>query len=194
MKIGIFGGTFNPPHYGHLIVAEFIREEARLDKIIFIPCSIPPHKQNDEYLSQIASPEHRFEMVRLAINGNKFFEVSDIEIKRGGVSYTIDTVNYFASNFPEEKFYLLIGADQFAEFHTWKKPEEIVKKVNLIVFNRPGFVIPQTEFSKFATFITIPNIEISASTIRKRIKLGKSIKYLVPPAVEEYILTNRLYT
>jgi nicotinate-nucleotide adenylyltransferase len=193
MKIGIFGGTFNPPHYGHLIVAEFIREEVGLDKIIFIPCSIPPHKQNDEYLSQIASPEHRFEMVKLAITGNKFFEVSDIEINRGGVSYTIDTVNYFVSNFPEEKFYLLIGADQFAEFHTWRKPDEIVQKVNLIVFNRPGFVIPKTEFSKFATFITIPNIEISASTIRKRIRHGKSIKYLVPPAVEEYILANKLY-
>jgi len=193
MKIGIFGGTFNPPHYGHLIVAEFIREEVGLDKIIFIPCSIPPHKQNNEYLIQIASPEHRFEMVKLAITGNKFFEVSDIEINRGGVSYTIDTVNYFVSNFPEEKFYLLIGADQFAEFHTWRKPDEIVQKVNLIVFNRPGFVIPQTEFSKFATFITIPNIEISASTIRKRIRHGKSIKYLVPPAVEEYILANKLY-
>jgi nicotinate-nucleotide adenylyltransferase len=193
MKIGIFGGTFNPPHYGHLIVAEFIREEVGLDKIIFIPCSIPPHKQNDEYLSQIASPEHRFEMVKLAITGNKFFEVSDIEINRGGVSYTIDTVNYFVSNFPEEKFYLLIGADQFAEFHTWRKPDEIVQKVNLIVFNRPGFVIPKTEFSRFATFITIPNIEISASTIRKRIRHGKSIKYLVPPAVEEYILANKLY-
>jgi nicotinate-nucleotide adenylyltransferase len=193
MKIGIFGGTFNPPHYGHLIVAEFIREEVGLDKIIFIPCSIPPHKQNDEYLSQIASPEHRFEMVKLAITGNKFFEVSDIEINRGGVSYTIDTVNYFVSNFPEEKFYLLIGADQFVEFHTWRKPDEIVQKVNLIVFNRPGFVIPKTEFSKFATFITIPNIEISASTIRKRIRHGKSIKYLVPPAVEEYILANKLY-
>jgi nicotinate-nucleotide adenylyltransferase len=193
MKIGIFGGTFNPPHYGHLIVAEFIREEVGLDKIIFIPCSIPPHKQNNEYLSQIASPEHRFEMVKLAIIGNKFFEVSDIEINRGGVSYTIDTVNYFVSNFPEEKFYLLIGADQFAEFHTWRKPDEIVQKVNLIVFNRPGFVIPKTEFSKFATFITIPNIEISASTIRKRIRHGKSIKYLVPPAVEEYILANKLY-
>jgi nicotinate-nucleotide adenylyltransferase len=193
MKIGIFGGTFNPPHYGHLIVAEFIREEVGLDKIIFIPCSIPPHKQNNEYLSQIASPEHRFEMVKLAITGNKFFEVSDIEINRGGVSYTIDTVNYFVSNFPEEKFYLLIGADQFAEFHTWRKPDEIVQKVNLIVFNRPGFVIPKTEFSKFATFITIPNIEISASTIRKRIRHGKSIKYLVPPAVEEYIFVNKLY-
>jgi nicotinate-nucleotide adenylyltransferase len=193
MRIGIFGGTFNPPHYGHLIVAEFIREEVGLDKIIFIPCSIPPHKQNNEYLSQIASPEHRFEMVKLAITGNKFFEVSDIEINRGGVSYTIDTVNYFVSNFPEEKFYLLIGADQFAEFHTWRKPDEIVQKVNLIVFNRPGFVIPQTEFSRFATFITIPNIEISASTIRKRIRHGKSIKYLVPPAVEEYILANKLY-
>jgi nicotinate-nucleotide adenylyltransferase len=193
MKIGIFGGTFNPTHYGHLIVAEFIREEVGLDKIIFIPCSIPPHKQNNEYLSQIASPEHRFEMVKLAITGNKFFEVSDIEINRGGVSYTIDTVNYFVSNFPEEKFYLLIGADQFAEFHTWRKPDEIVQKVNLIVFNRPGFVIPKTEFSKFATFITIPNIEISASTIRKRIRHGKSIKYLVPPAVEEYILANKLY-
>ncbi len=193
MKVGILGGTFNPPHIGHLIVAEFVREEVGLDKIIFVPCASPPHKQNLDYLSQLAESEHRFEMVKIAIKGNPFFEASDIEIKRGGISYTIDTVNQMLERFPNYDFYLLIGADQFKDFHTWREPEEIVKKVQLIVFNRPGFVIPESKFSPFARFITIPNIEVSASEIRSRVKSGKSIKYLVPPEVEEYIYANGLY-
>lgn len=193
MRVGIFGGTFNPPHIGHLIIAEIIREEANLDKIIFVPCASPPHKQTREYLSQIASPQHRFEMVKLSIKDNPFFEVSDIEIKRGGISYTVETVNYLVENFSENSFYLLMGVDQFREFHTWKDPNEIVKKVHLIVFNRFGYTIPISDFSNFATFITVPNIEISASAIRRRVKLGKSIRYLVVPEVEEYIYKNGLY-
>ncbi len=193
MKVGIFGGTFNPPHIGHLIVAEFIREEFELDKIIFVPCASPPHKQNLDYLSQLVEPEHRFEMVKIAIKGNPFFEVSDIEIKRGGISYTIDTINQMLERFPSYNFYLLLGVDQFRDFHLWRKPDEIVKKVQLIVFNRPGFVIFESRFSPFAKFATIPNVDISASTIRFRIKSGKSIKYLVPPEVEEYIYQNGLY-
>ncbi len=193
MKVGIFGGSFNPPHIGHLIVAEFIREEANLDKIIFIPCASPPHKQNQNYLSQMASPLHRFEMVKIAINGNPFFEVSDIEIKRGGISYTIETVNFLVEKFPDREFYLLIGADQFEEFHTWREPDEIVKKVHLLVFNRYGYRVTESKFSKYASFITVPNIDVSASSIRNRIKFGRSIKYLVPPEVEEYIYRNKLY-
>lgn len=193
MKVGIFGGTFNPPHIGHLIVAEFIREEANLDKIIFIPCASPPHKQNQKYLSQMASAHHRFEMVKIAISENPFFEVSDIEIKRGGISYTVETVSYLVEKFPERDFYLLIGADQFEEFHMWKDPDEIVKKVHLLVFNRYGYKVTESKFSKYATFIAVPNVDISASSIRDRIRLGKSIRYLVPVGVEEYIYRNNLY-
>ncbi len=193
MKVGIFGGTFNPPHIGHLIVAEFIRVELGLNKIIFVPCFSPPHKQNSNYLSQLAEPKHRLEMVKIAIKDNPFFEVSDIEIKRGGISYTIDTINQMLDEFPGYSFSLLIGADQFREFNTWRRPDEIVEKVNLVVFNRPGFFIPESKFSSFAKFITIPNIEISASAIRMRVKSGKSIKYLVPSGVEEYIYANGLY-
>ncbi|CUS81632.1 nicotinate-nucleotide adenylyltransferase [Candidatus Kryptobacter tengchongensis] len=193
MRVGIFGGTFNPPHIGHLIVAEFIREEAKLNKIIFVPCAIPPHKQNQGYLSQIASPHHRFEMVKIAVKNNPFFEVSDIEIKRGGVSYTVETVSYFVERFPTYTFYLLIGADQFRELHTWKDPDEIVKRVRLIVFNRYGYAIPESKFSQFADFITIPNIDVSASAIRSRVRSGKSIRYLVPAEVEEYIYAKGLY-
>ncbi|CUS94854.1 nicotinate-nucleotide adenylyltransferase, partial [Candidatus Kryptonium thompsonii] len=173
--------------------AEFIREEANLDKIIFIPCASPPHKQSPEYLSQMASSQHRFEMVKIAIKGNPFFEVSDIEIKRGGISYTVETVSYLVEKFPKYDFYLLIGADQFEEFHTWRDPDEIVKKVHLLVFNRYGYVIPESKFSPFAKFITIPNIDISASAIRERVRAGKSIRYLVPSEVEEYIYANGLY-
>lgn len=193
MRVGIFGGSFNPPHIGHLIVAEFIREEANLDKIIFIPCASPPHKQDPKYLSQMASSQHRFEMVKIAINGNPFFEVSDLEIKRGGISYTVETVNYLVEQFPDREFYLLIGADQFEEFHTWRDPDEIVKKVHLLVFNRYGYRVTESKFSKYANFITVPNVDVSASSIRDRLRQGKSIKYLVPPGVEEYIYRNKLY-
>lgn len=193
MKVGIFGGTFNPPHIGHLIVAEFIREEFKLDKIIFVPCAIPPHKRNQEYLSQVAEPRHRYKMIKMAIGGNNYFEVSDVEINRGGISYTVETVSYFVEKFPSYVFHLLIGADQFIEFHTWKEPFEIVKKVRLLVFNRYGYSIPKTEFSSFADFISVPYIDVSASMIRERIKAGRSIRYLVPAEVERYIYLNSLY-
>jgi nicotinate-nucleotide adenylyltransferase len=115
MRIGILGGTFNPPHLGHLILAEEVREKLNLDKIFFIPTNIPPHKSTES-----VSSWHRFNMVKLAIKSNPYFEVLDLEIKRGGVSFTIDTIKELKSKFPRDEFYLIVGSDLASTFSTWK--------------------------------------------------------------------------
>lgn len=190
MKIGILGGTFNPPHIGHLIVAESIRDQLKMDKILFVPSYIPPHK----LFSQVALPKQRLEMVELAIEKNRNFSASDIEIAREGKSYTIDTINSLINLHPASQFYLVIGMDNLMDFADWKSPNEIVSKVELIVMNRPGYDADvKSEFKRFATFIKVPNIDISSSDIRRRIKLGRSIRYLVPFEVEQYIVKKGLY-
>lgn len=190
MKIGILGGTFNPPHIGHLIVAESIRDQLKLDKILFVPSYIPPHK----LFSQVALPKQRLEMVELAIEKNRNFSASDIEIAREGKSYTVDTINSLISLHPASQLFLIIGMDNLMDFSDWKSPNEIVSNVELIVMNRPGYDTDvKSEFKKFATFIKVPNIDISSSDIRRRIKLGRSIRYLVPFEVEQYIVKKGLY-
>jgi nicotinate-nucleotide adenylyltransferase len=190
MKIGILGGTFNPPHIGHLIVAESIRDQLKLDKILFVPSYIPPHK----LFSQVALPKQRLEMVELAIEKNRNFSASDIEIAREGKSYTVDTINSLISLHPASQLFLIIGMDNLMDFSDWKSPNEIVSNVELIVMNRPGYDTDvKSEFKKFATFVKVPNIDISSSDIRRRIKLGRSIRYLVPFEVEQYIVKKGLY-
>lgn len=190
MKLGIFGGTFDPPHIGHLIVADNVREQLGLDKIIFIPSFIAPHKLD----VKSADPKQRFEMVEISIKNNRDFIVYDIEIERKGKSYTIDTINTLEIIHPQAQFYLIIGMDNLIEFPQWKSPHEIVSKVELVVMNRPGYDKPQkNEFVKHATFIRVPNIDISSSEIRRRIRMGKTIRYLVHPEVEKYIVNKGLY-
>jgi nicotinate-nucleotide adenylyltransferase len=191
MRIGLFGGTFNPPHVGHLIIAEVVREELELDKVLFIPCANPPHKTDIELVDAI----HRLEMTRLAVKNNLYFDVSDIEIRRGGKSYTIDTVRSFKSSYPGDNFFLLIGVDQLIEFHTWREPEEILNTISVVVFNRPPFDISMArrEYIQMTKFIRVPDIEISATEIRNRIRAGRSIRYFVPDEVELYIRKNNLY-
>jgi nicotinate-nucleotide adenylyltransferase len=190
MKIGILGGTFNPPHIGHLIVAESIRDQLRLDKILFVPSYIPPHK----LFSQVALPKQRLEMVELAIEKNRNFSASPLEIAREGKSYTIDTINSLINLHPASQLFLIIGMDNLMDFSDWKSPNDIVSKVELLVMNRPGYDADvKSEFKRFATFVKVPNIDISSSDIRRRIKLGRSIRYLVPFEVEQYILKKGLY-
>ncbi len=191
MKIGIFGGTFNPPHYGHLITSEIVREQLQLDKILFIPTAIPPHK-TDRFL---LDGKLRLNMLQLAVMENSYFEVSDIELARGGKSYTIDTLKVLAKLYPKSSLYLIIGIDNLIDFHTWKSPNKILEKSEVVVINRPGFETKtvRNKFTKRVTFIRVPNIDISSREIRRRVKQGKSIKYLVPPAVEQYILTKGIY-
>ncbi len=133
-RIGILGGTFNPVHNGHLRIAEEVRETMGLKKIIFVPSYIPPHKS----ISGIADSHHRAEMVKLAIGGNPFFEMSLIEIRRGGKSFTIDTVNEFKKEY-EENIYLISGIDTFEEFATWRHVDKLIRACNVIVTSRPGF-------------------------------------------------------
>ena len=190
-RLGIFGGTFNPPHMGHLIISQRILALANLDKIIFIPSSISPHKRD----ARLAPSDKRYQMTKLATEGNPKFEVSDIEIKRGGVSYTIDTLLAIRDLYPGTSLFLIIGIDNWVEFNSWKSPSEILAIADLLVMNRPGF--KNTEIShihdKNVKFIDVPNIEISGTMIRLDIKSGRSIKYLVPPSVEQYIAHYALY-
>jgi nicotinate-nucleotide adenylyltransferase len=198
MKIGLIGGTFNPIHHGHLILSEYVRENFKLDKVIFIPTGLPPHKS----ASVVEKPEIRLEMTKLAIEMNQFFSVSDIETYREGISYTIDTIIELKNLYPTDQLYFLIGADSLFELPTWKYYEQLISKTNIIVVNRPGGAnnligakIKEYEDQFGGSIIEVksPLIDISSSDIRNRVKDGKSIKYLVPNNVEEFILQNNLY-
>jgi nicotinate-nucleotide adenylyltransferase len=191
MNIGIFGGTFNPPHVGHLIVAECVREELGLGKVLFIPSAISPHKQ---HLGLVDSA-FRMEMVRLALLGQQFFEASPIELERGGVSYTVDTLEQLKRIYPEDILHLLMGMDNLVELPTWKSPERIADLSKIVVMTRPGFQptgIPDLVRKNFM-LCQVSEIGISSSEIRERVKQGKSIHFLVPKPVESYIYYRKLY-
>jgi len=191
MNLGLFGGTFNPPHSGHLIVIESVQDQMHFDRILFIPSSNPPHK-SDPLLAPAAA---RLEMTRLAIHDNEAFAVSDIECTRQGTSYTVDTVQGLAEKHPGADFSFIIGADNFMELETWRSPEDIFAKAGLIVMTRPGYTsgAPNNRYTKLARFIHVPPVGISSTEIRRRVKHGRSIRYLVPLAVEEYITRHGLY-
>jgi nicotinate-nucleotide adenylyltransferase len=191
MKLGIFGGTFDPVHLGHLIVAEAVRESAGLDRIIFIPAMIPPHKT----AAPVTSATHRLAMLREAVRSNAFFQVSDVEIERGGVSYTVDTLRQLKTLNADDEIYLLIGADNLREFQSWKDPGEIVKRATIIVMNRPGFAAEPGDapYPGHSIPCQVPSIDISATEIRRRVQKGLTISYLVPAAVARYIEKHRLY-
>jgi nicotinate-nucleotide adenylyltransferase len=190
IKIGLFGGTFDPIHMGHLIAAEEVCRILKLDKIIFIPTGIPPHK-NYKYLTPI---KHRFAMVKLAIKGNPKFLISDYEVRKKGKSYSIDTVRYFKEKLGKNvKIYFIIGSDIIPELHTWKEIKKLLKLCSFIIMTRPGFKIPEVRVKKIGRLVNIKSENISSRHIRRLVKSGKSIKYLVPKEVEEYIYEKKLY-
>lgn len=191
MNIGIYGGTFNPLHIGHLIVAERVRIELALDKVIFIPSFISPHKQEVES----ESAQHRLAMTRLAVSSNNRFECSDIEVVKHETSFTVHTLETLRKNYSKDSFFLIVGMDNYLTFHLWKQPEVILQLSSLVVMNRPGYPKQVNEVlgTKNTRFVDVPNIDISSSEIRRRVKEGKSIRYLVPNGVEEYITTHRLF-
>jgi nicotinate-nucleotide adenylyltransferase len=187
-KIGLFGGTFDPIHIGHLITIQYVLEKRKLDKVIFIPCNISPHKTN----RNSSSPSHRLNMVKLAISNFPKFEFSDYEIKKGGVSYSIDTVNYFKKSF--SKIELIIGNDNFNVFNKWHNPEEIIKQCTIIVMKRKeDAVIKKNKYLNSVIILDTPTIDISSTEIRNRIFNGKSIDFFVPHNVSQYIKENHLY-
>jgi len=191
LNLGILGGTFNPPHNGHLIVAEHVRECLGLERVLFVPSEVSPHKQHVDSVSS----RDRLEMVKLAIGGNSAFGFSDVEIIRGGVSYTVETLQELKTIHPLAGFYLLIGMDNVDEFHLWKDPSHLLRLAQVIVMSRPNFTMTGIDPSikDRVTMCEVPDIGISSSEIRRRVKEGRSIRYLVPDAVEKYIRTHRLY-
>ncbi len=193
MKICLFGGTFDPPHIGHLLVAQTIFESEDFDKMFFIPALNHPHKEG----SSITPIEHRVKMLELAIQDNPQFEISDLEVNRGGVSYSIDTIQALKqeNGYSSDELYFLVGSDTLKSFHTWKEPEAILKECQVIVAVRPGFRpsdIPAWILSKIR-FANLPRIEISATTIRERWQSDKTIRYMVTQPVWEYINEKNLY-
>ena len=187
MKIGILGGTFNPIHIGHLIMAEEIREKIGLDKIIFVPTYLPPHKNNTD----IAPAWDRYRMIKLAIKRNPFFLVSDFEIKKDGLSYTIDTIKEFKKVYPKDDLYFLIGSDLLKYLDDWKDLPEILQMVKFIVATRPGY--PLEKIPAYISTMEIRAVDVSAFEVRQCIKNKKSFRYLVPEAVFRYINKNKLY-
>ena len=187
MKVGLFGGTFNPIHVGHLILAEEAKETLGLEKVIFIPSHTPPLKQNEE----ITDPHHRYEMVKLAIKEDPSFLVSDIEIRRGGASYTIDTIRVLRKEMPNTEFVFLVGSDCLKDLYAWKEIEELFRICHFVIAKRPKF--PSENVPNGFEKLDIPQVDISSRELRKRLREGKSISYQVPKAVEEYILEHKLY-
>jgi nicotinate-nucleotide adenylyltransferase len=192
MVIGLFGGSFDPPHNGHLTIAQSFYTELALDRVIFIPAYIAPQKKRRAY----ASDADRLNMLGLALADHPYFSISDIELQRQGISYTLDTITYFQQQFPAARLFLLIGGDSFLDFHNWHQPDEILKRVQVVVAARPDCDLSQADPAYLPQIILLKNPlrAISSCIIRERIKNRQPIQSLVPPAVEQYIYQHRLYT
>jgi len=189
--LGVLGGTFDPIHVGHLVLTEQVREKFQLERVIFIPCASPPHKTEQE----LSSTRDRFEMTKLALEGSSYFFVSDIELKREGLSYTVETLRELKELYKDSEIYFLTGSDVLNEITTWKDPEEIYKLAKIVIGIRPGFdkFDPENHFAKKSIIVNITGIDISSTQIREKVRNGQSIKYLVPSKVEEYIKKKNLY-
>jgi len=193
MKTCIFGGTFDPPHIGHLLIAQTVFESENFERLIFVPANISPAKKNGDS----SSPNERSKMLEIALINNPNFEISDLEIKREGISYTIDTIREFVDDLKldKEDLFFLMGSDTLKSFHAWKDPEEILNLCNIIVAIRPGFTpsdIPQWVLDN-VRFANIPRFEVSSTNIRRRWREGKTIRYMVTKEVWEYIDEKDLY-
>ena len=193
MKTCIFGGTFDPPHIGHLLIAQTVFESENFERLIFVPANISPAKKNGDS----SPPEERSKMLEMSLTNNPNFEISDLEIKREGISYTIDTIKEVADKLKLDKkdLFFLMGSDTLKGFHNWKNPEKIIKICNIIVAIRPGFTpsdIPQWVLDN-VRFANIPRFEVSSTNIRRRWREGKTIRYMVTKEVWEYIDEKDLY-
>lgn len=197
-RLGIMGGTFDPIHYGHLVAAEMARVEFGLDKVLFIPTGTPPHKQGRE----ISAAEMRFEMVRLAVEDNPYFEASRLEIERGGFSYTVDTLKTLQEKFMDCELYFITGADALREIFTWHEPQKIFSMAYVIGVTRPGFETvdflnktwqEHPETSGRIKFFEVPALAISSTDIRARARRGEPVRYLLPESVRSFIEKNQLY-
>jgi len=216
MKVGIFGGTFNPIHYGHLRAAEEVREKLAIDKILFIPSGNPPLKIKD-----IAPARHRVAMAKIAVRNDRLFELSDIESRLPGKSYTVKTVEALQKENPQVEFSLILGIDAFLDIPNWWHPEVLIALTNFVIISRPGLRFEDLKASPYmkinrqtllkfdrketeqysatlksgkkAVLVNITPIGISSTEIRNLVREGKSLKYLLPAEVQSYIITYKLY-
>jgi nicotinate-nucleotide adenylyltransferase len=188
MHIGLFFGSFNPIHTGHLIVANHVVNHTDIDKIWFVVSPHNPLKDSHSLLNEY----DRLHLVNLAIEGNNKFRGSNVEFSLPKPSYTIDTLTYLSEKFPLEQFTVVLGADSFQNIHRWKNFEHLVSRHSFVIYNRPGFDIKETHGSRI-TILDAPLLHISSTHIRGELKAKKSIKYMVPDSVEQYILANRYY-
>jgi nicotinate-nucleotide adenylyltransferase len=188
-RIGILGGTFDPPHIGHLILAQEAMVKLDLEKIGFIPAALPPHKGS----SPRASPEQRLKMVGLAISDHPRFEVLDIELRRAGPSYTVDTILELRKTWGAGmEVFFLMGSDSLRELPTWREPERLVEICQVVVATRPGSTL-RGKFAEGVIILEMPPVGISSTQIRERVRRGEPIRYLVPGEVERYIFQEGLY-
>jgi nicotinate-nucleotide adenylyltransferase len=204
MRIGVYGGSFDPVHIGHLLLAECCREQAGLDRVLFVPAATQPHKQD----RRLADPQHRVDMLRLATGGHPAFDVATLEIDRGGVSYTVDTLAALKSAHPDAELCLLLGPDALAGLPTWREPRRIAELATLVAVERESLddlraaatTAGLTELlgaDRLATLldrrVRMPAIGIRASDLRAAVAAGRSIRYRTPRAVEAFIATHGLY-
>jgi len=217
MKLGIYGGTFNPVHYGHLRTAQEVLERLSLDRVIFIPAGKTPFDK-----PELIKASHRYRMVKDAITDNPGFEISDLEMKTRGKSFTVDTIMKLRHTYAGSELYFILGTDAFLDLQHWKQPERILDLANTVIILRPGCAFTDLTLSPYLKSVSIKNLkeldrgkkdlfsfdisrgkkgillkvtglEISASNIRNLIISGKSVKYLLPDAVESYIIAHKLY-
>lgn len=197
-KIGILGGTFDPIHIAHLILAENAYEQFQLETILIMPSYVPPHKLN----KKVSPAQHRTKMVQLAIEDNKHLKLSTLELKRGGLTYTSDTLSELTENNPQNQYYFSIGEDSLFQIEEWHEPQIIMQKAVLLVAVREQQEIGniderikelEQKYHAKIYLLKTPNMEISSSMLRKKVEAGETIKYYVPKDVEKYIYQNHLY-
>jgi nicotinate-nucleotide adenylyltransferase len=196
LRVGIFGGAFNPPHLGHLVCAQEARVQLELDKVMFVPVGVAPHRTLDDD----PGPEARLEMVELAIADDDQFTTSRIEMDREGPSYTADTLEQLRTESPDDELFLILGGDQAAALSGWHEPEKVLERATLVVFERMSWgrnaiviKIGRLAGARDVRYLDMPLIQVSSSAIRRRVREGVPIRYLVPDKVVDYIATNELY-
>jgi len=195
-RLGILGGTFDPPHYGHLVLAENARTQLSLDRVLFVLAGHPPHKPR----LPVAATDNRLEMVKAAISDNEYFAISRVDLDRQGPHYTVDMLSLLHRDFPQVVFYFLMGGDSLAEFPHWWQAPEILQETMLAVMPRPGYdpdlvVLEQVlpGIRERVKWLDVPYLDIASSALRKRVRKGLSLRYLTPPAVQRYVFEHHLY-
>jgi nicotinate-nucleotide adenylyltransferase len=191
-RIGVFGGTFDPPHFGHLIVAQDAAEDLELDRVLMVPAAEPPHKAGRD----LAPAESRVRMLEAAVAGHSRFEVSRLEVERGGPSFTVDTLRVLRDRWPDDERVLLIGADQLRTLSSWRSPLELADLARIVVMARDGLDPVEMGVSPGVPFetVSVTRVDISSTEVRRRVAAGRSIRYWVPEGVRNIVEAELLYT